>query len=96
MWNFITSSKFVRVFSGVTTVGLPVVLYGCETWHLTLRQEKRLWVLKRTFGPEKDEVARGKRKFHNEELHNSYYSLNKLTTRRMRWAAHVAGIREIV
>ena len=52
---------------------LPVVLYGCETWSLTLREERRLRVfenrvLRRIFGSERDEVTREWRKPHNEEL----------------------------
>jgi hypothetical protein len=53
---------------------LPVVLYGCETWSLTLREEPRLRVLRRIFGPKRDEVPEGWRKLHNEELHCVYYS----------------------
>jgi hypothetical protein len=50
---------------------LPVVLYGCETWSLTLREEHRLRVfknrvLRRIFGPKRDEVTGGWRKLHNE------------------------------
>jgi hypothetical protein len=40
------------------TIILPVVLYGCETWSLTLREECRLRVLRRVFGPKRDEVTR--------------------------------------
>jgi hypothetical protein len=51
---------------------LPVVLYGCETWSLTLREEHRLGVfenrvLRRIFGPKRDEV-KGEWRKHNEEL----------------------------
>jgi hypothetical protein len=58
---------------------LPVVLYGYETWSLTLRGEHRLKVfenrvLRRIFGPKRDEVTGGWRKLHNEELHNLYSS----------------------
>jgi hypothetical protein len=57
------------------TIILPVVLYGCETWSFTLREEHRLRVfenslLRRISGPKSDEVTRGWRKLHNEELHN--------------------------
>jgi hypothetical protein len=60
------------------TIILPVVLYGCETWSLTLREEHRLRVfdnrvLKRIFGPKRDEVTGNWRKLHNE-LHNLYSS----------------------
>jgi hypothetical protein len=63
------------------TVILPVVLYGCETWSLTLREEHRLRVcenrvLRRIFSPKRDEVTGEWRKLHNEELHNLYSSLN--------------------
>jgi hypothetical protein len=59
------------------TIILPVVLYGCETWSLTLREEHRLRVfqnriLRRIFGPKRDEVTGEWRKFHNKELHNLY------------------------
>jgi hypothetical protein len=52
-----------------------VVLYGCATWSLTLREEHRLRVfenrvLRRIFGPKRDEVAGGWRKLNNEELQN--------------------------
>jgi hypothetical protein len=57
---------------------LPVVLYGCETWSLTIREEHRLRVfenrvLRRIFGPKRDGVIGGWRKLHNEELHNLFY-----------------------
>ena len=56
---------------------LPVVLYGCETWLLTLREERRLRVfenrvLRRVFGPKRDEVTGELRKLHNEELSDLY------------------------
>ena len=55
------------------TIILPVVLYGCETWALILREERRLRVfenrvLRRVFGPKRDEVTGEWRKLHNEEL----------------------------
>ena len=63
------------------TIILPVVLYGCETWSLTLREERRLRVFEnrvlRVFGPKRDEVTREWRKLHNEEL-SDLYSLPKL------------------
>jgi len=63
------------------TIILPVVLYGCETWSLTLREERRLRVFenrvsRRIFGPKRDEVTRGWRKLHNEELNDLYCSPN--------------------
>jgi hypothetical protein len=80
------------------TIILPVVMYGCESWPLTLREEHRLRVfenrvLRGIFGPKRDEVIGGWRKSHNEELHNLYCSpsiIRIIKTRRMRWAGHVA------
>jgi hypothetical protein len=59
------------------TIILPVVLYGCETWSLTLREKHRLRVfenrvLRRVFGPKRDEVTGEWRKLHNKELNNLY------------------------
>ena len=54
------------------TIILPVVLYGCETWSLTSREERRLRVLRRVFGPKRDEVTGEWRKLHNEELRDLY------------------------
>jgi hypothetical protein len=69
-----------------------VVLYRCETWSLTLREEHRLRVFEnRVLG--RDEVTGDWRKLHNEELHNLYSSSNvirMIKSRRMRWAGHVA------
>jgi hypothetical protein len=60
---------------------LPVVLYGCETWSLTLRDEKKLRVfenrvLRKIFGPRRDEVTGDWRRWHNEELNVLYSSPN--------------------
>jgi hypothetical protein len=85
-----------------TTVILPVILYGCETWSLTLRVEHRLRVfenkvLNRIFGPKRDEVTGGWRKLHNEELHDLYSSpsiIRIIKSRRMRWTGHVARMGE--
>jgi hypothetical protein len=84
------------------TIILPVVLYVCETWSVTLREEHRLWVfenrvLRRIFGPKRDEVTGEWSKLHNEELHILYSSPNiirQITSRRMRWAGHVARMGE--
>jgi hypothetical protein len=76
---------------------LPVVLYGCEIWSLTVREEHKLRVLRRIFGPKRDGVTGGWRKLHNEELHNLYSlpSIIKIIkSRRMRWAGHVARMGE--
>jgi hypothetical protein len=75
------------------TIILPVVLYGCETWSLTVREEHRRRVfenrvLRRIFGPKWDEVMGGWRKLYIEELHNLYSSPNIIRiikSRTMRW-----------
>jgi hypothetical protein len=67
-----------------------------ETWYLTLREEHRLRVfenrvLRRMFGPKRDDVIRGWRKLHNEGLHNLYSSSNaNYNDQVKRWAGHVA------
>jgi hypothetical protein len=87
----------VRIYK---TLILPVVLYGCETWSLTVKEEHKLRVFEnrvlRIFGPKRDGVTRVLRKLHNEELHNLYYSpsiIRIIKSRRMRWAGHVARMR---
>jgi hypothetical protein len=78
------------------TIILSVVLYGCETWSLTLREEHRLRVfenrvLRRIFDPKRDELTGDWRKLHNEELHNLYFSPNIIRMIKLRrWAGHVA------
>jgi hypothetical protein len=84
------------------TIILPVVLYGYETRSLTLREENRLrvlenMVLRRIFGPKRDEVTGNWGKLHNEELHNLYSLPNiirMIKSRRMRWAGNVARMGE--
>jgi hypothetical protein len=79
-----------------------VVLYGCETWSLTLREEHRIrvfqnTVLRRIFGSKRYEVTGDWRKLHNKELRNFFsspYIIRMIKSRRMRWAGHVARIRE--
>jgi hypothetical protein len=81
---------------------LPVVLYGCETWSLTVREEHKLRVfenrvLRRIFGVKRDRVMGGWRKLYSEELHNLYSSpstIRIIKSRRMRWAGHVARMGE--
>jgi hypothetical protein len=84
------------------TVVLPVVLYGCETWSLTLREKQRLRVfenrvLRRIFGPKRDEATGEWRRIHNEELNDLYSSPNifrVIKSRRMIWAGHIARMGE--
>jgi hypothetical protein len=79
-----------------------VVLYGCETWSITVREKHRLrgfenGVLRRIFGPKRDEKTGDCRKLHNEVLHNLYSSPNvirMIKSRRTRWAGHVARMGE--
>jgi hypothetical protein len=85
-----------------TTI-LPVVLYGRETWSLTLREEHALRVfenrvLRRIFGPKRDKVIGSWKKLHNEELHGLYASpsiVRVIKARRMRWEEHVARMGEV-
>ena len=85
-----------------TSIILPVVLYGCGTWSLILREENRLKVfenrvLRRIFGSKRDEVIVERRKLRNEELNDLYSSpkiLRVIRSRRMRWAGHVARMGE--
>ena len=82
------------------TIILPLVLYGCETCALTVREELRLRVfenrvLRMIFGPKRDEVTGVLKKQHNEEFNDLYSSpkiVRVIKSRRMRWAAHVARI----
>ena len=76
--------------------------FGLSTWSLTLREERKLrvfenMVLRRIFGPRRDEVTGEWRRLHNEELNNLYSSPNivrVIKSRRMRWAGHVARMGE--
>jgi hypothetical protein len=88
----------VRIYKAII---LPVVLYGCETWSLAVREHKlRVFenrVLRRIFGPKRNGVTGEWRKPHNEELHNLYSSpsiIGIIKSRRMKWAGHVARMWE--
>jgi hypothetical protein len=86
------SSRLLVKIRIYRTIILPVVLYGCETWSLTLRDEHRLRVFEKRV-PKRDEVMGGWRKLHNEELHNLYSSpsiIRMIKWKRMIWAGHVA------
>jgi hypothetical protein len=79
----------------------PVVLYGCETWSLTLREEHTLRVFEnrvlRIFGLKGNEVTGEWRKLHNEGLCDLYSSpsiIRIIKSRRKRWAGHVARMGE--
>ena len=100
MQNLLSSSLLfknlkIKIY---TTITLPVVLCGCETWSLTLREERRLRVfdnraLRKIFGPKRDEVTGEWKKLRNVELNDLYSSFNDIwviKARRMRWARHVA------
>jgi hypothetical protein len=99
--SFHLQSKNVKIRIYKTLI-FPVVLYGCETWSLTLREEQRLRVLedrvlRKIFGLKRDEVIVDWRKLHNVELHNLYCSpsiIRMMKSRRMRWAGHVARMGE--
>jgi hypothetical protein len=92
--RLISKNPKIKIYK---TVILPVVLYGCETWSLTLGEEHRLRVfenrvLRKIFGPKREEDGSW-RKLHNDELHDLYSSPNivrVIKSRRMRWAEHVA------
>jgi hypothetical protein len=84
------------------TIILLVISYGCETWSLTLREEHSLRVfenrvLRRIFGPKRDEVTGGWRQLHNEELRDLYSSptiIRLIKSWRIRWTGHVAQMGE--
>jgi len=93
--NFVSKNIKIKIYR---TIILPVVLCGCKTWYLTLREECRLRayensVLRRIFWPKRDEVTGECRTLHNEELYDLYFSPNTfqlIKPRRMRWVGHVA------
>ncbi|KAJ4446779.1 hypothetical protein ANN_13476 [Periplaneta americana] len=97
--NLLSKNLKVRIYK---TVILPVVLYGCETWTLILREEQRLRVfenevLRTIFGAKRNEVTEEWRKLHNAELHALYSSpdiIRNIKSRRLRWAGYVARMGE--
>jgi hypothetical protein len=92
--RFISKTLKTKLYKTIT---VPV-LYGRETWSLTLRGEYGLRVLenrvlRRIFGGKREKVVEGWRRLHDEELHNLFASPNiirLIKPRRMRWAGHVA------
>ena len=84
------------------TIILPITLYRCETWSLTLREERKLrvfenMVLRRIFGPRREDVMGEWRRLHKEELNDLYSSPNVvgvIKSIRIRWAGHVARMGE--
>ncbi|KAJ4443576.1 hypothetical protein ANN_05250 [Periplaneta americana] len=97
--SLLSKNLKVRIYK---TVILPVVLYGCEAWTLTLREEQRLRVfenkiLRKIFGAKRDEVTGEWRKLHNTELHALYSSpdiIRNIKSRRLRWAEHASRMGE--
>jgi len=93
------SCSFIKINR---TIILPLVVYGCETWSLTLRKESRLRVfenrvLRRTFGPKRDEVTGERWKLHNDKLnglHSSPIIVRVIKSRRIRWTGYVARMGE--
>ena len=96
--RLISNNLKIKIFK---TIILPVVLYGYETWSLTLREESRLRVfknriLRRIYGPKRDENGEWRR-LHNEELHSLYRSPNVvrvIKSRRLRWAGQILRMEE--
>jgi hypothetical protein len=92
-FHLISKSLKIKIYRHVI---FTVVLYGCETWSLTLWEEHRLRFFEnrvlRIFGPKREEDGSW-RKLHNDKLHSLYYSSNiimVIKSRRMRWAGHGA------
>jgi hypothetical protein len=93
---------YSRGFQVYRTIILPVVLYGCETWSLELWEESRLRVLevsvlRRIFGPKRDEVTGEWRRLHNKEFYALYSSPNiirKIKRRTLKWAVHAVRVGE--
>ena len=100
MLNLLSSSLLskntkIKIYRNII---LPVVVCGCETWSLTLREERRLRVfekrvLRRIFGPKRDEVTGESIKLQSEEFNDLYTSssiFRTIKSRIMRWVGHVA------
>ena len=95
VFQFAIKNLKIKIYINII---LPFVVYVCETWSLTLKEERRLRVfenrvLRRIFGPKNDEVTGKWKILHNEELNDLYCSptiLRVIKSRRTRWAVHVA------
>ena len=96
---FISKNIKIKIYR---TIISPVFVYGCDTWSLTLREERRprlfeKRVLRRIFGPKRDEVTGEWRKLHTEELNELYCPPNIVRVKkstRIIWAGHVARVGE--
>ena len=94
--NFLSSSLLSKKIKVYRNIILPVILYGFETWSLTLREERRLRlfenrVLRRIFWPMRDEVTGEWRELHNERFNGLASSPNivrMIKSRRIRWTSH--------
>ena len=96
--SLLSKNTKIKIYRNII---FPVAVYGCETWSLILREERRLSVfenrvLRRIFGPTRDEVTGEWRKLHNEQLNDLHCSPNIIRViqyRRTRWTGHVARMR---
>jgi len=100
--NLSSSSLLSKNMKIYNIVIFPTVLYGCGTWSLALTEERRLSVfehrlLRRLFGPKRDEVTGERIKLHNAEvydLHSSPHTIRVIKSRKICWVGHVARMRE--
>jgi hypothetical protein len=100
--NLLSSSLLYKNIKIHRTIILRFVFLGCEIWSPTLKEERRLKVLgnrvlRRMFGPKRDEVTGKWRKLHNEESTDTYSSPNiirVMKSQRMSWAKQVARVGE--
>jgi len=94
--NLLSKNLKIKMYG---TIILPVVLYGCETWSLTLEDVHRLRVFenrvpRRLFGPKRDEIKGEWRKLHNEEMYSSPSIFRVMQSKRIRWTGHAAHMGE--